>query len=212
MCCWNIQGIWPYHMVSHRRHQKLIEDSFCFSTSFCFCAFFCLLSWENRLTCLTVIILCFSGLQSQADDSLLRYPRSPSLQPAGDAWQLKHICFKGAFKFLTTLRFWSEKGYSCSLRTLLALLLTYTITYCRSSTNRKRKPDNHCVISFHNKTQQHPSFRPVALNFKDIPSKPCLFSFKHTPPVGLEDGWHVFTWWTWKQNTHRNFSHHQSLL
>lgn len=32
--------------------------------------------------------LCVSGLQSQADDSLLRYPRGPALQPAGDAWQL----------------------------------------------------------------------------------------------------------------------------
>lgn len=29
--------------------------------------------------------LCVSGLQSQADDSLLRYPRGPALQPAGDA-------------------------------------------------------------------------------------------------------------------------------
>lgn len=31
--------------------------------------------------------LCVSGLQSQVDDSLLRYPRGPALQPAGDAWQ-----------------------------------------------------------------------------------------------------------------------------
>lgn len=37
----------------------------------------------------------FLGLKSQDDHSLLRYPRSPSLQPSRDARQHQHVCFKG---------------------------------------------------------------------------------------------------------------------
>lgn len=101
------------------------------------------------------IVICFFfflGLKSQADDSLLRYPRSPSLQPAGDAWQHKHICFKGMTRFSTLSV--KKKGYSCNLQALTTVLITATeLNILKPQFNMKRKRDNHVVISLHNKTQ-----------------------------------------------------------
>lgn len=45
--------------------------------------------------CLGWFLSPFLGLKSQDDHSLLRYPRSPSLQPSRDARQHQHVCFKG---------------------------------------------------------------------------------------------------------------------
>lgn len=110
------------------------------------------------------IVIFFSlGLKSQADDSLLRYPRSPSLQPAGDAWQHKHICFKGMTRFSTLS---VKKGYSCNLQALPTVLITATeLNILKPHFNMKRKRDNHVVISLHNKiqiafflTSLHPNF------------------------------------------------------
>lgn len=44
---------------------------------------------------LVLFLTLFLGLKSQDDHSLLRYPRSPSLQPSRDARQHQHVCFKG---------------------------------------------------------------------------------------------------------------------
>lgn len=130
-------------MVCHLRHQRLVKDSFhhfiIYTNQFwlklllntikdsrdtlllCF-SFYFLLSVSMPFI---MSSLCFSGLQSQADDSLLRYPRSPSLQPAGDAWQLKHICFKGMYGVSTQL-------YLFKKQTLPTVLFISTLL--RSST------------------------------------------------------------------------------
>jgi len=129
---------------------------------------------ECRLPRLTAAVSfsCISGLRSQADDSLLGHPRSPSLQPAGDARQLKHICFKGVYEVFswTVVRLRSKRRATVVARRLgpLRRLRPRSLVSSnpRSSAKRKRKRgrSSRRIISQQNSPA---AFIQTVVGFKD---------------------------------------------